>query len=99
MTKPKFGKRLSDEDIVHLLLAIDPEISHVEIKEQFSGAEFVFVTEQRDFTGVFVGHDGDTFQLREANGNVLLLKKSAVIAMRRPNTDLGKVKELLPNSL
>jgi hypothetical protein len=81
----QFGKRLTDEEIVGLLLLMDPDITHAEIEEQLSTAEFVFVTEQRDFTGVFIGHDGDTFKLREANGNVLLLKKSAVIALRRPN--------------
>jgi hypothetical protein len=85
MTKPKFGKRLSDEEIVQLFLAIDPEISHVEIEEKFSDAEFVFSTEQKDFVGTFVGHDADSFKLRESNGNILSLKKSAVIAMRRPN--------------
>jgi hypothetical protein len=84
MREPKFSKRLSDEDIVQMMLAIDPDLTHIEIQEEFSGAEFVFCTAARDFAGVFVGHDGDTFQLREANGNILSLKKSAVIAMRRP---------------
>jgi len=81
-----FSKRLSDSDIVALLLLVDPDISHIEIEEQLSTAEFVFCTEQRDFTGVFVGHDADTFKFRESNGNIMSLKKSAVIALRRPNT-------------
>jgi hypothetical protein len=84
MREPKFSKRLSDEDIVQMMLAIDPDLTHIEIQEEFSGAEFVFITEQRDFRGVFIGHDRDVFRLREPSGNVVILKKSAVVALRRP---------------
>ena len=84
-TSKGFPKRLSDEDIVSLMLMIDPDLTHMEISQQFSTSEFVLMTKEgARFQGVMVGITDETVKLRQVDGTIVHVLKSAVAAVRRP---------------
>jgi hypothetical protein len=81
----KTSRRLSDEEIVSLLLMIDPDLSTIEITQQFSNNPFVLLTKDgASFEGVVVGLREESVQLRQADGKELFVRKSAIVAVRRP---------------
>jgi hypothetical protein len=85
MSVKKFSKRLSDEEIVSLLLAIDGDLTHIEISEQLPTSEFLLTSKEgASFQGVLIGHDDKTVRLRQADGQIIAVLKSAVAAVRRP---------------
>lgn len=84
MTRTRRPARLSDLEIVQLFLAIDPEISHIEIRDQWPNSKFSFLTPAGTITGVFIGHDDDSFDVRADDGNIVKVLKRSVNAVRRP---------------
>jgi hypothetical protein len=85
MKTTKSYRPLNDEEVVTLMLAMDPDLDHIEIKEQFSDSPFVLLTKEgASFEGVVTGIRDEAVQLRQADGKLLLVKKSAIAAVRRP---------------
>lgn len=72
MSVKKFSKRLSDEEIVSLLLAIDGDLTHIEISEQLPTSEFLLTSKEgASFQGVLIGHDDKTCGCDKPTGKSL----------------------------
>jgi hypothetical protein len=80
-----FSKRLSDEDVIGLLLMIDPELTHIEISQKFPDSHFLLLTKEgASFEGAIVGSDERCVQLRQADGQIIFVRKDVIAAVRRP---------------
>ena len=83
--KVEASRHLSKQDVVTLMLLLDPEIDHVTLIEKFSDNPFLLVTsEGAGFEGVVVGIDENFVKLRQADGVIINVMKSKIAAVRRP---------------
>jgi hypothetical protein len=78
-------RRLSDAEIFEFMLMLDPDLVDIQIKEDFSEDPIVLLTKEgASFEGVITALRGQAVQLRQADGKVIHVLKSAIAALRRP---------------
>ncbi len=86
MKTTKSYRPLNDEEVVLLMLAMDPSLTSFEIKESFPDCPFVLLTKEgASFEGVVTGIRDGSVQLRQADGTFLMVRKSCIAAVRRPS--------------
>jgi hypothetical protein len=85
----KGSKVLTPTEIVSFLLAMDPELDHIEISTQLSSSPFLLITEGgAEIEGVITKVDQDWVKLRQNDGVEIAVFKRSIAAVRRPITGL-----------
>jgi hypothetical protein len=85
MTIKQFSKRLSDEEILGLMLMLDGDLTSVQIQEQLPESKFLFVMKGgAEISGVLTAHDSEFMRLRANDGQIVAVRKAEIQAVRRP---------------
>ena len=74
----------TDAEIAQMLLLVDPDITHINIETKFPDTPFVLKTKDGDFEGVITAFREHAVELRQADGKIIYVLKSAVAAIHRP---------------
>ena len=75
----------TDMEIAQMLLLADPNISHIKIEPRFPDSPFILTTKEgTEFTGVVTAMREHAVEIRQRDGKLVYVLKSAVAAVRRP---------------
>jgi hypothetical protein len=76
---------LSDEEIVTMVFAMTPDVDHLKIIRLLGESPFLFVLKDGGTVeGIVTRVLENAVELRQADGNPIVIIKSAVAAVRRP---------------